>query len=156
MSTVHSGASARPGPALGQGLGRQAGGQQKGWASVLFVLKVPRHRHHWPFLAWALGASGNDSRTIISGGMCYFPTFPESQAVSCEIGNVPFQISQFQAISKPSGGHSSCQNWKNWELGVGSKRLKAPFPSVEKGWFRLHILGSQGPAWSQASRLGSS
>lgn len=94
-----------PGSALGWGPGRRAGSQREGWASVAFVLKVSRHRDHWPFLAWALRASGNSSRTIILGGMCYSSIFPESQAASQKIKNVPLQPPQLQGISKYSGGH---------------------------------------------------
>lgn len=64
----------------GQGPGRWEGSQGEGWTSLPFVLKVPRHRDHRPFLAWSLRASGNSFRTIISGGMCYSSILPESRA----------------------------------------------------------------------------
>lgn len=94
----------QPGPDLLWAGGR-AGSQWESWASVAFVLKVSRHRDHWPFLAWALGASGNSSRTIILGRTCYSSIFPESQAASQKIKNVPLRPPQLQGISKYSGGH---------------------------------------------------
>lgn len=70
-----------PGPGAGQAGRRPV----SGLGLCVFVLKVPRRRDHWPFLAWALRASGNSSRTIISGGMCYSAIFSESQAGSRKI-----------------------------------------------------------------------
>lgn len=70
-----------PGPGAGQAGRRPV----SGLGLCVFVLKVPRRRDHWPFLAWALRASGNSSRTIISGGMCYSSIFSESQAGSHKI-----------------------------------------------------------------------
>lgn len=60
-------------------LSRAGAGQAGRWPAGglglrAFVPKVPRRRDHWPFLAWALRATGNSSRTIISGGMCYPPS----------------------------------------------------------------------------------
>lgn len=121
------GASARPGSALGWGLGLCA----------IFVLTVPRHRDHWPFLAWALRASGNSSRTIISGGMCSSSILPESQAVSLKMRNVPLWPLQLQGISRTSGGHRGLRRQKG--LGALSGRvvlsLDAGFsgPRLESG-----------------------
>lgn len=66
----------------GLGAGQVGRWPARGLGLCVFVLKVPRRRDHWPFLAWARRASGNSSRTIISGGMCYSPIFSESQTGS--------------------------------------------------------------------------
>lgn len=120
------GASARPASVLGRGPGRQAGGQQEGWTSTPFVLKVPRRRDHWPFLAWALRASGNSSRTIISGGMCYSSIFPESQAVSHKIRNVSLRPPQLQGILRSSGGHRGLPSQESLGGQNGVKETKSP------------------------------
>lgn len=147
------GASARPGSALGGGPGRRAGGQQEGWVSLLFVLKVPRRRDHWPFLAWALRASGNSSRTIISGGMCCSSISSESQAVSHHMRNVPLRPPHLQGISRPSAGHRCLPNQKGWEPRVGPRRLKAPFSAGGGVVLSLHP-GLSGPSLEMGLAAG--
>lgn len=100
------GASAKPGSDLGWGLGKRP---ERGLDVSAVVLKVPRHPDHWPFLALALRAFGNSSRTIISGGMFYSSILPESQAVSHEIGRGSLRPPQLLGISRISGGHKGLQ-----------------------------------------------
>ena len=139
-------------------LSRAGAGQEGRWPAGglglhTFVPKVPRRRDHWPFLAWALRASGNSSRTIISGGMCYSPSSQKARLGPIRSAMSVSGLPELQGILGSPGGHSGLQSWGGWEARMGSSRRKAPSPCWE-GWFCPQILGSQGPAWSQAWSAG--
>ena len=140
------GASAWPGSALGWGPGRRAASQREGWDSAPLVLKVPRHRDHWPFLAWAPRASGNSSRTIILGGMCYSSILPESQAVSQKIKNAPLWPPQLQGMSRYSGDHRSLQSQKGQGARSGVGRLQALSPGRGRGGSVLRSRALRAPS----------
>ena len=83
------------------------------------------------------------------------PIFSESQTGSHKIRSAMSVsgLPELQGILGSPGGHSGLQSWGGWEARMGSNRRKVPSPCRE-GWFCPQILGSQGPAWSQAWPVG--
>lgn len=140
----------------GLGAGQAGRWPARGLGLCVFVLKVPRRRDHWPFLAWALRASGNSSRTIISGGMCYSPIFSESQTGSHKIRNV-----RLWPLGTPGDpGVPWGPQWSS-ELGRlggqdGVKQMKSPPPRAGRGGSVLRSWALKAQPGVRLGQRGSS
>ena len=141
-------------------LSRAGAGQAGRWPAGglglrAFVPKVPRRRDHWPFLAWALRASGNSSRTIISGGMCYPPSSQKARLGPIRSAMSVSGLPELQGILGSPGGHSGLQSWGGWEARMGSNRQKSP-PRAGRGGSVLRSWALRAQPGVRLGQWGSS